>query len=109
MHGPPASPAATPLQVRSTGRERFSGQIDAALSDLGRIPPADKPNSRALWVAGLINPVPALGLAIEVRSEALMAIDAESRLRAVEVALSDSIRRLQRIEGVRQGLEGMDI
>ena len=33
------------------------------------MPDADRPNTRALWVAGLINPVGKLGLALEVRPD----------------------------------------
>ena len=42
-----------------------------------------------------INPTHALGLAIEVRAAALMAPSVENRLRTVESALGDSLRRLQ--------------
>ena len=69
--------------------------LDNALADMGPMPPAEQPSARALWVAGLINPLPSLGVAIEVRPMALMAPSASLRLRAVEFALADSIRRLR--------------
>ncbi|KAL1507038.1 hypothetical protein AB1Y20_007900 [Prymnesium parvum] len=78
--------------VRSTGRERVEGQIDGVLDDLGPMP--EEPNARALWVAGLINPLPALGVALEIRPAALMASSTEERLAVVEMGLRDSIRRL---------------
>ena len=47
--------------VRQTGRERMPGQLEKVLSDLGPVPEAGRVSARALWVAGLINPLPALG------------------------------------------------
>eukprot|EP00966_Prymnesium_polylepis_P257503 5948617-Prymnesium_polylepis.2 len=55
----------------------------------------DDPDARALWVAGLINPLPALGVALEVRPAALMASTTDERLEVVEMGLRDSIKRLQ--------------
>lgn len=78
--------------VRTTGRERSDGQLDAVLSDLGDMPQGI--NAKALWVAGLINPLPALGVALEVRPAALMAPSTEQRLQAVFMGIVDSIGRL---------------
>jgi hypothetical protein len=50
--------------VRDTGRERSDGQLDGVLADLGQMPDVALPEARALWVAGLINPLPALGVAL---------------------------------------------
>lgn len=83
--------------VRTTGRERSSGQIDQILSDLGDMPGTQEPNARCLWVAGLINPLPALGVALEIRPAALMAPDTKSRLQAIEMGLRDSISRLKQV------------
>ena len=55
--------------ARAAARGRYAAQLDAALADLGPMPDADRPNTRALWVAGLINPVSKLGLALEVRPD----------------------------------------
>ena len=52
--------------ARAAARGRYAAQLDGALRDLGPMPAADRPNKLALWVAGLINPVSALGLALEV-------------------------------------------
>ena len=79
--------------VRSTGRERSPGQIDGVLDDLGSMP--DDPDARALWIAGLINPLPALGVALEIRPAVLMASTTDERLEVVEMGLRDSIKRLQ--------------
>ena len=78
--------------VRSTGRERETGQLDGVLDDLGSMP--DEPNARALWIAGLINPLPALGVALEIRPATLMAPNVETRLEVVRMGLEDSIKRL---------------
>eukprot|EP00962_Isochrysis_galbana_P061075 scaffold36274_cov125-Isochrysis_galbana.AAC.5 len=80
--------------VRSTGSERAPGQLEGVLSDLGPMPAISRPNARALWVVGLINPLPALGVALEVRPAALMAATAEERLKVAEFGIRDSIKRL---------------
>lgn len=77
------------------GRERSPNQLDGVIKDLGPMPDADAPSARALWIAGLINPLPALGVALEIRPAALQAPTAEVRLQVVEVGLQDSIKRLQ--------------
>jgi len=81
--------------VRNGGRERSPGQLDGVLRDLGPMPEAGAPSARALWIAGLINPLPALGVALEVRPSARMAPTAEMRLQVVEMGLQDSIERLK--------------
>jgi len=81
--------------ARAAARGRYAAQLDGALADLGPMPDADRPNTRALWVAGLINPVSKLGLALEVRPQVLMASSVDARLRAVERVLSVSISKLQ--------------
>ena len=53
--------------ARAAARGRYAAQLDGVLADLGPMPDADRPNTRALWVAGLINPVSKHGLALEVR------------------------------------------
>jgi hypothetical protein len=80
--------------VRSTGRERAPGHLQGVLSDLGPMPALFRPDARALWVVGLINPLPALGVALEVRPAALMAATAEERLKVAEFGIRDSIKRM---------------
>ena len=55
--------------ARAAARGRYAAQLDGVLADLGPMPDADRPNTRALWVAGLINPVSKHGLALDVRPE----------------------------------------
>jgi len=80
--------------VRETGRERQEGQLERVLQDLGTMPDAASPSARALWIAGLINPLPGLGVAFEIRPAVLMAETADLKLQAVEMGLRDSIERL---------------
>lgn len=81
--------------VRSTGRERQPGQIDTLLGDLGPMPEASDADDRALWVAALINPLPALGVALEIRPLALAATSTLARLAVAQRGLEDSIARLE--------------
>lgn len=82
--------------VRTTGRERFPGHLDGILTDLGAMPGANRPNARALWCAGLINPHPALGVALEVRPAVLTARSTARRLTMMRMGLEDSLDRLRR-------------
>lgn len=79
--------------VRVTGRERFPGHLDEILQDLGDRP--SQPNARALWIAGLVNPHPALGVALEIRPAILTAKSTHRRLVMTEQGLRDSISRLR--------------
>lgn len=81
--------------VRSTSREREPLQITRVLSDLGPMPEAEQVQDRALWVAALINPLPALGVALEVRAAVLDATDSLACMQVVNEALADSISRLK--------------
>jgi hypothetical protein len=80
--------------VRNSGRERFPGHLDGIRIDLGEMP--ENPNARALWIAGFINPLPALGVALEIRPSVLTARSTERRLIMADKGLRDSISRLQR-------------
>ncbi len=77
-------------------KERSPGQIDALLEDLGEIPPADQPTDRAFWVGALINPLPAMGVALEIRPALLTAKKAEQR---VEIALNGILRSIKYMDG----------
>jgi len=77
-----------------SNRERFPGHLRGILHDLGSMP--EEPNKRALWVAGLINPLPALGVALEIRPAVLTARTTSRRLLMAERGLRDSIDRIRR-------------
>jgi hypothetical protein len=77
-------------------RERSPGQIDQLLLDLGDIPPIEEPSERAFWVGALINPIPAMGVAMEIRPALLTARTAEER---TLVALDGIIRSIKHMDG----------
>jgi hypothetical protein len=55
--------------VRKTDRERTPNHIELVESHLGTMPDPEKHPARlACYVAGLINPIPGMGVAYEVRS-----------------------------------------
>ena len=96
--------------VRRTCRERSPTHLEDVLTDLGPMPDASRPNARCLWIAGLINPLPALGassskkfaamgdsVAPEIRPSVLGAATVEARLSCLEYGLGESMRRLQRM------------
>ena len=76
--------------------ERTPGQIDELLFDLGPIPPEEDPSDRAFWVAALINPLPGLGVAMEIRPLLLMARTAEER---VGIALKGILESIKHMDG----------
>ena len=81
--------------VRETGRERQPDQISNVLRDLGPMPDADDPDDLALWAAALVNPLPALGVAVEIRPYVLEASTPMERVEASLAALNDSISKLR--------------
>jgi len=84
--------------VRRTGNGDTPDQLESILANLGTMPAAEQPSARAMWVAGLINPMTmqwrALGVARDIRGAALMAPNAHVRLKTVEVAMAQSIKSL---------------
>lgn len=71
-------------------------QLGPVLLDLDQMPSPAHADALSLWVAALINPLPRLNLAPDVRAEVLCAHSTAERLRIVKAAISDSIRFLQR-------------
>jgi len=59
--------------VISRKRERQPGQLDLIKSHIGPMPSTAQPARLACWVAALINPIPALGVAYEIRPALLCA------------------------------------
>lgn len=88
--------------VRGGGWERTAGQLDALLSaqqpgGLGPMPEptAERAAELSWWAAALVNPLPPLGVAPEIRPQALAARSAEARLALVLRALEESSAFLQ--------------
>ena len=79
--------------------EREIGQIDRLLDDLGEIPPSEQPSERAFWIGALINPIPAMGVALEIRPALLTANTAEER---VQIALDGIIRSIKHMDGTKR-------
>ncbi|CAE8738971.1 unnamed protein product, partial [Polarella glacialis] len=77
--------------VEKSKFERFEGQIRQVLEDLGPMPPAEEAGDRALWVAALVNPLPGLGVAFEIRPQALLAPTVRERLQVVLDGIRGSI------------------
>jgi hypothetical protein len=75
--------------------ERQPGQIDRLVQELGEIPHSTTPSELSFWVGALINPLPAMGVALEIRPALLMAKTANDRM---EVAL----------HGIRTSIKHMD-
>jgi hypothetical protein len=80
------------------GLERTPGQIDQLLKDLGRIPSWEEPPECVLWISALINTIPAMGVALEIRPKLLMAKSAEER---TQVALNGIWNSIQYMQGPR--------
>ena len=95
--------------VRRACRERTPNHLQTVLADLGSMPPPERPEARALWVAGLLNPSPPLGVVVEesrrvwetvapeIRPSALEAGSVEARLSTIEAGLAESFRRLRKM------------
>lgn len=76
--------------------EKIPGQIDTLLEQLGPMPSAtDSPTDCALWVGALINPLPALGVAPEIRPYLLTASSARDRVEIAIEGVEASIRYMQ--------------
>lgn len=75
-------------------KEHYEGQIDQLLEDLGEIPPASEPSDRAFWIGALINPLPGMGVAMELRPQLLMAKSAEERIGTVYSGIEASIHHM---------------
>lgn len=79
-------------------KEHTPGQIDQLLKDLGPIPSWKEPSECAFWIGALINPIPAMGVALEIRPKLLMAKSAEER---TQIALNGIWNSIQHMQGPR--------
>lgn len=68
------------------------------LKDLGERPPSSDPTSLAFWAAALINPLPPLGVSLEIRGKLLETFAVEERLKVLEFGL---VRSIQNLKGER--------
>lgn len=78
--------------------ERQPGQIDQLLRDLGEIPHSTNPSELAFWVGALINPLPGMGVALEIRPTLLMAKTANDRMEVALHGIRSSIKHMEGTE-----------
>lgn len=76
--------------------ERWPNQLSQTLRSLGAMPGTNLPSQRALYVAALVNPIPALGVAPEIRPPVLLATTALERFQVVNAGIQDSIDYLSK-------------
>ena len=81
--------------VISRKRERQSDQLKLILSQIGDIPGSNRPAELSLWVAALINPIPALGVAYEIRPAILCAPTTGHMVRIASQGIKLSINSLR--------------
>jgi hypothetical protein len=95
----PANPSPLPPHVGPFSVFCNPGRLDSLLasilSELGARPSVETPTALALWAAALLNPLPALGVAPEIRPAVLIASSAENRLAAVERGIRRSLENLR--------------
>lgn len=82
------------VAVESGGWERQTGQVSRCVGELGPMPPVDDLEGLGLWGAALLNPLPALGVAPEIRQRVLECTDSLARLRVVLEATELSLQHL---------------
>ena len=83
--------------VKDHGWERQAGQMDEVTRSLGEAP--DAPDRLSLWAAALINPLPPLGVAPEIRLQAIEATEPLARMRIVLCACEASLERMRQARG----------
>ena len=76
--------------------ERMPDQLALIKTDIGPMP--DDPSARSIWIASLINPLPALGVAYEIRPAML---GAETAAERVKIALNGIITSIAHLDGSR--------
>jgi len=81
--------------VRAGCWERLNGHLALVREHLGPMPPSDQPGTLAGWVAALVNPLPALGVAPEIRPMILAARTPSERVQAAHYGVARSLRSLQ--------------
>lgn len=76
--------------------EREPGQINKLIEELGDMPDESEPSEIAFWIGSMINPLPAMGVAMEIRPALLMSESAEER---VQIAFDGLIRSIKHMDG----------
>ena len=76
------------------GHERQPDHLGLVRGHLGPMPEPDRPTELALWVGAYVNPLPALGVALEIRPLLLRASTAKERVDAAVAGIASSIAHL---------------
>ena len=76
------------------GHERQPDHLGLVRGHLGPMPTPDRPTELALWVGAYVNPLPALGVALEIRPLLLRASTAKERVDAAVAGIASSIAHL---------------
>jgi hypothetical protein len=76
------------------GHERQPDHLGLVRKHLGPMPPPERPSDLALWVGAYVNPLPALGVALEIRPLLLRASTAKERVDAAVAGIASSIAHL---------------
>lgn len=84
--------------VRDGGWQRLPNHLTMVREQLGPMPTSDQPGALATWIVALINPLPALGVAPEMRPALLAAESPMARVRVAEAGLLTSIAHLEAAE-----------
>jgi hypothetical protein len=79
--------------------EHFSGQIDQLLIDIGPIPHYTQPTECSFWIGALINPLPGMGVALEIRPLLLMSNNSYER---INIAVSSIYASIKHMDGTKR-------
>ena len=92
--------------VKSGGWERTHGQLNDLFEQLGPMPADGAPDDLAMWAGALINPLPGLAVAPEIRPHLLAADSSHSRVAVALSGIQSSIKYMSpsRTWGVLNGL-----
>eukprot|EP00039_Didymoeca_costata_P005850 m.85203 g.85203 ORF g.85203 m.85203 type:complete len:409 (+) comp13001_c0_seq1:229-1455(+) len=77
--------------VRAGGWERSMGQLDSVIESIGTMPSTSQPDELALWIGALINPIPGLEVAPEIRPMLLSSRSTDERVQVALNGLKQSI------------------
>ena len=80
------------LLVLAAGRGVF--ETLGVLDELGPMPAPNEPTALAFWGAALVNPLPPMGIALEIRGKMLEAKSIDERLIHLERTVTRSIANL---------------
>lgn len=84
--------------VHEGGYEQFPRHLAEVETELGPMPLPSHPSRLALWAAALINPLPGLGVAPEIRPIILRCDTARRRLKVATAGVNASIKSLTALQ-----------